>query len=296
MPGWLETYRGTVARWEVDNVGHFTIACYFGRFGDASGRLLEAIGFGSGATARRRRACVTRACYARFLRELRAGDILHMTGGVIRVDADGLVLGHRLVDSAEGALCAVAEQRVLYVDAESGRAVRFSAAQRKAAEAWRVEWEGPACERRPQPRSLEGFRDTARDTIKPREAGLFDQVALSAYIHRFSAANAHAMAAIGMTPAYQRDERRGFSTFELRLELVADLRPGDRVSVKSALLHVGKSSLRVFHRMFNERSREEVATLDQFGVHLDLDARRPAPLPAALKDRAQALLAPTVGV
>ena len=33
---WLETYRGTVHRWEVDNVDHFTVAYYFARFEDAT--------------------------------------------------------------------------------------------------------------------------------------------------------------------------------------------------------------------------------------------------------------------
>ena len=30
MP-WIETYRGTVHRWEADNVEHFTVAYYFAR-------------------------------------------------------------------------------------------------------------------------------------------------------------------------------------------------------------------------------------------------------------------------
>jgi len=32
---WLETYRGTVFRWEVDHNDHFTVAYYFGRIADA---------------------------------------------------------------------------------------------------------------------------------------------------------------------------------------------------------------------------------------------------------------------
>jgi acyl-CoA thioesterase FadM len=109
------------------------------------------------------------------------------------------------------------------------------------------------------------------------------------YVHRFAAANAHAIAAFGMTPAYQRDQRRGYSTFEFQLEFLGDLRAGDPVAVRAGLLHVGTSSLRVFHRMSNPRTGELVATLDQFGVHLDLDARRPAPLPPDLRARAEAI-------
>jgi acyl-CoA thioesterase FadM len=42
--------------------------------------------------------------------------------------------------------------------------------------------------------------------------------------------------------------------------------------------------------MFNGRTGELVASLDQFGVHLDVDARRPTPLPDALRERACSIL------
>ena len=98
-----------------------------------------------------------------------------------------------------------------------------------------------------------------------------------------------------MTPAYQREQRRGMSTFEFQLQFFEALHPGDQVSVWTGLLHLGNSSLRIFHRMQNDRSGELVATLDQFGVHLDMDARRPAPIPEGLRRRARAILAPTAG-
>src|SRR5262249_59641148 len=83
------------------------------------------------------------------------------------------------------------------------------AARGRAGGARRVDWEGPARERRPRPAGVEGFRDSARDTVKPDEIDVFGQVALAHYIHRFSAANGHVIAAFGITPGYMRAERRG---------------------------------------------------------------------------------------
>jgi len=60
--------------------------------------------------------------------------------------------------------------------------------------------------------------------------------------------------------------------------------------VRSALVHVGNSSMRLFHVMTNERTAERVATLEQLGVHLDMDARRPTSLPDAIRERAKAVL------
>jgi acyl-CoA thioester hydrolase len=273
---WLETYRGIVFRWEVDHNDHLTVAYYFGRIADAGAALLGAIGVGP--TAAR-----TADCFVRYQRELRVGDIMHMESGVIAVDSDALVLGHKLFDSGAGGLCTTVEQHV-------GLAAPLPPEARRGAEARRVAWDGPARERRPRPRGLGGFRDSARDTVKPAELDLSGGLALSHYIHRFSAANGHAIAAFGMTPAYMRAEQRGFSTFEFQLELGDGLRAGDAVRVRSAVCHVGSSSLRLFHVMTREPGDEVVATLEQSGVHFDQAARRPSPLPEPLRERARALL------
>ena len=283
MNGWLETYRGIVYRWEVDHNDHLTVAFYFARLGDATLTLLDSLGLGRDYTRRRGNLCLTADCYVRYVRELRVGDIMHMESGVIGLTPDALVLGHKLFDSGAGALCTTVEQRVRL-------AAPLTAEIRRAAEARQVDWDGPARERRPRPAGLAGFRDSARDVVKAPEADVSGGAALSHYIHRFSAANGHAIAAFGMTPAYMRAEHRGFSTFEFQLELGGALRPGDPVRVRSALVHVGNSSMRLFHVMTNERTDERVATLEQLGVHLDMDARRPTPLPDAIRDRAKAIL------
>jgi acyl-CoA thioesterase FadM len=49
----------------------------------------------------------------------------------------------------------------------------------------------------------------------------------------------------------------------------------------------------MIHRMTDARSGAEVATLSQYGVNLDLDARRPARWPDDVRKRAEALVIPT---
>jgi acyl-CoA thioesterase FadM len=290
VSGWLETYRGIVYRWEVDHNDHLTVAFYFAHLDDAALGLLEALGLGAGYTRRRGRLCVTTDCYVRYLRELRVGDILHAASGVIAIEKDALVLGHKIFNSETGDVCTTVEQRVRHADTRRHAACAFTSTQRRAAERHRVEWDAPARERRPRPGGLEGFRESARDTVKPGEVDVRGQIALTHYVHRFSAANGHATAAFGITPGYMRSERRGFSTFEFQLELGGAARPGDSVCVRSALVHVGNSSMRLLHVMTNERTGERIATLEQLGVHLDMDARRPTPLPDAIRSRAQAMV------
>jgi acyl-CoA thioester hydrolase len=272
---WMETYRGTVFRWEVDGNDHLTVAYYLGRFGDAGTAVLHTLGVGPAPTV---------DCFIHYSRELRVGDLMHITSGVIGVEADALVLGHKLLESTEGGLCTTVEHRL---------AVTLTPEQRRTAEARRVAWDGPQRERRPRPRTLAGFFDTARDAVKPGEVDTSGRLALAAAVHRFSAANGHAAAGLGLTPRYMREANRGFSTFEFQLAFEAGVRAGDPVLVRSALTHVGNSSMRMLHVMTNERSGERIAALEQSGVHLDLDARRPAPLPPPLRAQALKLLVPT---
>jgi len=285
---WLETYRGTVYRWEVDNVDHFTVAFYFARFEDATHHLLHAMGLDRPGPER---AWATLDSRVRYQRELRVADVLHIQSGVIAVEDSGLVIGHRVLDSADGALCTAVEQRVALVRAGTRETLALTSAQRAATRARTVEPTpaqdavGPA-----EPATDDGFIESVRDVIRPVEVDARGEATLPAYIHRFSGALGQMVAAFGMTPAYMAEQRRGFSTFEFKLRLPGLLRSGDLVCARTGLLHVGNSSVRMLHRMWNARTGEAVASLEQAGVHLDLDARRPASLPHALRERAKALL------
>ena len=93
---WLETYRGTVFRWEVDANDHFTVAYYLARFSDAAITTLHTLGLGPAPTV---------DCYIRYTRELRVNDLMHVTTGVIGADAGSLTLGHKLFETTDNALC-----------------------------------------------------------------------------------------------------------------------------------------------------------------------------------------------
>jgi acyl-CoA thioester hydrolase len=288
---WLETYRGTVYRWEVDQVDHFTVAFYFARFEDATHAMLQAVGLDPVALAGSGQACVTVDGYVRYRRELRVGDVLHIRSGVAGVDDGGLRLVHEVIDSADGTVCTTFTQGIALIDRKTRARRPLTARPREAALAHRVD--PPADEGAPPPpapKGDEGFFDAARDAIKPSEVNLSGEAAMSAYIHRFSASNAHVLSAFGMTPAYSRQEHRQYSTFGFRLSFPGFLRAGDLALVRSALLHVGNSSIRIGHRMTNALTNELVATLEQAGVHFDTEARRPAPLPPSLRERALQLL------
>lgn len=288
--GYLETYRGWVAPWECDVVEHLTVAYYFERFADSALWLMEDLGLGQSYIESSRCTCATVDCFVRYMAELRAGDLHHIESAPIAVDDKRVVLGHKVFNSATGGLCATLEQRLVHFDMDARKATPMPAEKREAVRRRLVAWDGPAREERAMPESAEGFVDSYRGTTRPWEIDVLGHVGFQFYVHRFSAACGHALAAIGMTPEYQRKARIGFSTFEFQLQFRRELKAGDLVYCKTGVMHVGGSSIRVLHKMFNARTGELAAQLSQFGVHLDMDARRPKPLPDEIRAKGRELL------
>ena len=281
MADWRETCRSTVAPWECDVTEHFTIAFYLDRLDIAAANLADRLGIAealrSGGFARR--------FDLRFVHELRAGDSFHIESAAIGVDP-GLRLGHRIVDSSAGETVSwVEESWELPPD-------RLPAERRAAIEQRLARWDGPVIERRPEPKSMEGAIASARGRVQPGDLDENGRFSPAAFVHRFTDALLHALAAIGMGGAAMKTGRRGFSTFELALRITAVPRLGEPCLVETGIAHLGSSSLRFVHRMIDPRTGSELARADQFGVQLDLDARRPAPLPEAVRTRAAALVLP----
>src|SRR5262249_27080095 len=129
----IDSARGLVAAWEVDHVGHFTVAYYHQRIEDAGFVVLETLGLGPSYTRHERRGCVTTDCHVRYVHELRSGDIYRMQSGVLAHEETALVLGHKLFDAGSGALCTTVTQRLEHVDLVTGEPMAIAAPARHAA-------------------------------------------------------------------------------------------------------------------------------------------------------------------
>ncbi|HEV2302289.1 MAG TPA: thioesterase family protein [Stellaceae bacterium] len=275
MGEWIETYRGIVAPWECDVTEHFTVAYYFDRLAVAAALAAKALGLVEPARGSVR-------LDLRFVRELRAGASFHVESAPLAIPEDGVRLAHRFVDSAKG-------ESVTWVEQELALSA-LPPELRADLERRIVPWEGPPIETRPVPATRRGFFPTSRDRVRPADLDESGHLSLAGFVHRFTAGCIQGLAAIGLSAEYMHEERRGYSTFELKLAIDKAPRLGDAVLVETGILHLGNSSVRFLHAMVNPESGEEFGRLGQFGVQLDLDARRPAALPPQFRARAQALM------
>ncbi|HUN41366.1 MAG TPA: thioesterase family protein [Acetobacteraceae bacterium] len=278
MTHWIETHRGAVPPWQCDVTEHFTIAYYFDRLEEAEANLGDALGVPH-------RSDIPRRIIGRFARELREGASFHVESAPIGLEA-GLRLGHRFVDSANGEVVTwIEEHRDL-------SAAPLTSEQHHAIAARCATWNGPETEHRPDPLTTDRFIPTARGRVKHTDIDAAGNFALGAMVHRFSNSSAQLGAAIGMDAIFMQQNRRGFSTFELILRVSAALVLDAPYLVTTGIGYLGNSSLRMIHRMADPRSGTEIAQLSQYGVILDLDARRPARWPDDIRSRAEKLVVP----
>lgn len=276
MSAAIETHRSMVKAWECDSFGHFTVAYYFDRIADASATAREMLAVPEGWTSTE--------YLARFASELRAGEVFHIESGVIAVEDAAIRLGHTLINSATGKVCSSIEERL--ADGPT-----LSAREREALGAHAVDWETGKEDPGFGDDAVEGWITTARDRVRPSEIDPTGHMGLAGYVHRSSIGCIQLLTAMGLSPDYLRQARRGFSTFEIKLRLDAPgPAVGEALTVTSGLLQLGTSSVRMIHQLSDARSGRRVATLRQSGVHFDLEARRSTAIPAELKAKAANLV------
>ncbi len=268
---WIETYRGGVTAWQTDTTEHFTIAYYFDRLEEARANLAESLGMEPYSNAPTR-------IEARFVSELRAGAAFHFDSAPLATDP-ALVLGHRVTDSATG-------NPVTWFK-ETPRIARPATVPAPV-----TDWAGPDSEPRPEPLTTDGAVPAGRGRVKRGDLDTAGRLGLGGMVHKFSAASSHLGAAIGLSKSMARENRRGFSTFELILDIVGWLELDAPYQVDTCIAHLGGSSMRMVHTLTDARTGARIARMSQFGVSLDLDARRPARWPEDLRERAAALVVP----
>ena len=280
MADWIESYRGMVCAWECDTVEHFTIAYYFEKLSDASRNLLDLIGEGEalGGTVN----TGPSRLLTTFQHELRAGSTYHILSGVIGLDDETLTLGHQVVDSSTGRTGTWLAETLTLPQGTAG-------ATRRRLEGHVVSWPGPKIVP-PSALPKDAGALTARDRVKPWEAEAAGRITLSDIVHRFSGAGMHFLSTVGISAAFMHANRRGFSTFLLDIEIAAPARLGERLDTRTAAAHLGNTSFSYAHRMTGADGRL-IASMLQAGVLLDLDARRPTPLPDEVRQAVAAELA-----
>jgi acyl-CoA thioester hydrolase len=132
---------------------------------------------------------------------------------------------------------------------------------------------------------------TYRGAVYPRDCDHIGHMNVATYGIKFDEANWVLFCELGLTPTYLRGERHGMAGVQQNISYKQELFPGDVIEIRSHVLEVAEKRLRYRHDMRNIETGEMVASCEITAVHLDKGAHKACAFPAAIRQKAEALLA-----
>jgi len=110
------------------------------------------------------------------------------------------------------------------------------------------------------------------------------------YVGKFDEATWQILAAMGATPSRLRTEGFGLVAVEQHIEYKRELRAGDLLTIRSAVLEAKEKSVRFSHEMRNDETGELAATMLVVGVCIDTTVRKARVLPPDILERIASLV------
>jgi acyl-CoA thioester hydrolase len=124
-----------------------------------------------------------------------------------------------------------------------------------------------------------GWVLTYRGTVFPWHCDHIGHMNVMWYVSKFDDATWQLFARIGITPTYLRNQNRGMAGLEQRVLYRRELRAGDVVSIRSAILEMREKVIRYVHEMVNDETGELAAAVIITSIHMDTDRRRSCSFP-----------------
>jgi len=131
---------------------------------------------------------------------------------------------------------------------------------------------------------------TCRGTVYPWHCDHMGHMNVMWYTGKFDEASWQLLSSLGLTRARFRKDGIGMVSVEQHTEFKRELRAGDLITIRSAVLEVKGKSLRLRHEMSNDETGELAATTIIVGVHIDATLRKARPMPLDVRERAVAMI------
>ncbi len=276
----VEVWRGSVATWECDAMGHLNVGFYVAKAMEALAGLAAELGMPQAFAPHAEATLVLREQHIRFLREAHVGAALAIEAGVLELGEDEARLLF-LMRHDDGSLAASFQVLVAHVTAREGRAFPWPAWARARAEALIIETPeqakprsvplGPLETQASLPRALElGLERIGMGAVRPDECDSFGRMGPERLMARLSDSAVHLF---GSLFAAIPGERVGGAVLEYRFVYRAWPRVGDRFEIRSGLTGVEPRFGRVVHWILDPQSGGPWASAEAVVAVLDLEQR-----------------------
>ena len=280
----IEVWRGSVAAWECDGMGHLNVGFYVARSMEALAGLAAELGMPGCFAPNAEATLIVREQYIRFLREARVSAPLSMTGGVLQLGESDARLSF-IMRHADGELAAGFQTVVVHATARDGRPFPWPDRLRARAEALTCDVPEKA-----RPRSLEltpvdtraslarademGVPRTGLGVVMPQDCDAFGRMRTEEFMRRLSYAVPHIFQRGRPGHAGEAVKRNGGAALEYRLIHHAWPRAGDRLEMRSGTAGGDARVRRLVHWMLDPATGRPWATAEAISVSFDLETRK----------------------
>lgn len=279
----VEVWRGGVATWECDQMGHLNVGFYVAKSMQALAGLAAELGMPGAFAATAEATLLVREQHIRFLREARPGSPIHITGGVLdmgETEARLMLLMHH----QSGELAASFQTVVAHATAREGRPFPWPDRMRARAEALST-----TVPERAAPRSIGlspvdtqasvaradalGLRRTGLGVIGPEDCDAFGRMRTEGFMRRLSDGIPHFFA--GRRPGEAEGSGRvGGAALEYRLVHHAWPRAGDRIELRSGSAGGDARFRRLVHWLLDPDTGRPWGSAEAIAVSFDLETRK----------------------
>lgn len=279
----VEVWRGGVASWECDQMGHLNVGFYVAKSMEALGSLAAELGIPRAFAANAEATLVVREQHIRFIKEARPGAPLTITGGVIEMgEADARFM--LLMRHHTGELAASFQTRAVHATARDGRAFPWPDRIRTRAEALKVEVPQNAAPRSIGLEPVEtgaslaradelGLLRTGLRVVDAQDCDAFGRMRTETFMHRLSDGIPHFFA--GRRPGtVDTDRKVGGAALEYRLIHHAWPRAGDRLALRSGSAGGDHRFRRLVHWLLDPDTGRPWGSAEAIAVSFDLETRK----------------------
>ena len=285
-PG-LEIWRGGVAPWQCDEMGHMNVRFYLAIAAEGLIGLAAALGLPRAYSPDASSTLLVREHHVRFLKEARPGAGLVMTGGVLSIDdCDATLLQLLFHESGEPAAAIVT--RVTHVTPRDLKPFAWTQSTRRLAQELlmpRPDFAAPrgiAGDAVSTMASLQqadamGLDVTAAGALGPNDCDVFGRMLPEQMLARVYSSVGHLFrksAAAAMATAPDLKDRLGGAAVEYRCLYHAWPQAGDRLQLRSGHRAMTPKSRSVVHWLLDPASGRPWATAEAVSLFLDLKARK----------------------
>jgi acyl-CoA thioester hydrolase len=124
---------------------------------------------------------------------------------------------------------------------------------------------------------------TYRGVVYPWHCDHMGHMNVMWYTGKFDEASWQLLSSIGLAPSRLRAKGAAMAAVEQHIEYKRELRAGDVITIRSALLEVREKAMRKTHEMINDETGE-IAAITVIAVHINAANRKARPLPADVRN------------